>query len=72
MNKKVKAELLFAFSQMYEDVLMAVPQKLKEEVVIDFDKEVFDSFDSEIPFTEQEMSEEALEILEKIFKDKNF
>ena len=72
MNKKVKAELLFAFSQMYEDVLMAVPQKLKEEVVIDFDKELFDSFDSEIPFTEQEMSEEALEILEKIFKDKNF
>ena len=69
MDKRIKAELLFAFSQMYEDRLKKVPQKLRDEIVVDYDEKVFKSFDPEKPFTKQVMSEESLEILLNIFKD---
>ena len=69
MDKKVKAELAFVFSQLYEDQLLMVPDDFRQEVLIDFDEEHFAKFDEEKPFTEQELAEETLEILAEIFKD---
>ena len=69
MNKKINAELAFVFSQLQEKHLMLVPEEIQMVVSSDFDEETFNSFDSEKPFTEQDLSEETLEILIEIFKD---
>ena len=70
MNKKIKTELAFAFSQMFEEHLAMVPPELLAEVSNDVDTEYLATFDQDKPFTEQDLSEETLEILEAIFKDK--
>lgn len=69
MDKKIKSELAFVFSQLYDEHLVMVPAKILEEVE-SFDEEIFDSFDSDKPFTKQNLSKETLEILADIFKDK--
>lgn len=69
MNKQTKTELAFAFSQMYKKHLKLVPKEILEEIKIGIDKNLFNSFDKEKPFTKQDFSEESLEILADIFKD---
>jgi hypothetical protein len=69
MDKKINAELAFVFSQLREEQLLTIPKEIQEVVSSDFDAEVFSNFDSEKPFTEQELSDETLEILTEIFKD---
>lgn len=69
MDNKLKAELAFAFSQLREDDLEKVPKHIRNEIVLGFDEETFNSFDCEKPFTEQDLSEEALEILANIFDE---
>ena len=69
MDRKINAELAFAFSQLFEEDLMKVPDEIKETVLNDFDEKVFNSFDSDKPFTDQELSEETLEILAEIFRN---
>ena len=69
MDNKLKAELAFAFSQLREDDLEKIPNHIRHEIVMGFDEETFNSFDSEKPFTEQDLSEEALEILANIFDE---
>lgn len=69
MNKKINAELAFVFSQLREEQLLLVPKEIQEVVSSDFDEEVFCSFDPEKPFTEQELSEETLELLNEIFNN---
>jgi transcriptional/translational regulatory protein YebC/TACO1 len=63
MDKKINAELAFVFSQLREEQLLTIPKEIQEVVSSDFDAEVFSNFDSEKPFTEQELSDETLEIL---------
>lgn len=70
MNKITKTELAFAFSQMHEHHLEMVPAALLEEISKDIDEAHFAKLDPEKPFTEQELSEETLEVLATIFKDK--
>jgi len=69
MDRTINAELAFVFSQLRDEQLMLVPKEIQEIVSSDFDKEVFESFDAEKPFTEQELSEETLQILSEIFKN---
>lgn len=69
MNKQTKTELAFAFSQMYENDLMKVPVEIQKEVLKDLDMEEFKKFDPEKPFTNQDFSEETLEILAAIFEE---
>lgn len=69
MNKKINAELVFVFSQLREEQLLLVPREIQEVVSSDFDEEVFCSFDPEKPFTEQELSEETLELINEIFNN---
>lgn len=69
MDKKINAELAFVFSQLQEKHLMLVPEEIQVAVASEIDREVFDRFDSEKPFTEQDLSEETLEILTEIFKN---
>ena len=69
MDRKINAELAFAFSQLFEEDLMKVPDEIKETVLNNFDEKVFNSFDSDKPFTDQELSEETLEILAEIFRN---
>lgn len=69
MDRTINAELAFVFSQLRDEQLMLVPKEIQEIVSGDFDKEVFESFDAEKPFTEQELSEETLQILSEIFKN---
>lgn len=69
MDRKINAELAFVFSQLRDEQLVLVPKEIQEIVARDFDKEVFESFDEEKPFTEQELSEETLQILSEIFKN---
>jgi hypothetical protein len=69
MNKKINAELAFVFSQLREEQLLLVPREIQEVVSSDFDEEVFCSFDPEKPFTEQELSEETLELINEIFNN---
>ena len=69
MDKKINGELAFVFSQLREEQLLTIPREIQEVVSSDFDEEVFCSFDPEKPFTEQELSDETLEILTEIFKD---
>jgi hypothetical protein len=69
MNKQVKTELAFAFSQMHKKHLKLVPKELIKDVLSNVDKEIFNSFDEDKPFTKQNLSEETLEIIAKIFKD---
>ena len=69
MDRTINAELAFVFSQLRDEQLILVPKEIQEIVSSDFDKEVFESFDAEKPFTEQELSEETLQILSEIFKN---
>lgn len=69
MDRKINAELAFVFSQLRDEQLVLVPKEIQEIVARDFDKEVFESFDEEKPFTEQFLSEETLQILSEIFKN---
>ena len=69
MNKKINAELAFVFSQLREEQLLLVPREIQEVVSSDFDEEVFCSFYPEKPFTEQELSEETLELINEIFNN---
>ena len=69
MDKKINAELAFVFSQLQEKHLMLVPEEIQVAVASEIDREVFVRFDSEKPFTEQDLSEETLEILTEIFKN---
>ena len=69
MNKKINAELAFVFSQLREEQLLLVPREIQEVVSSDFDEEVFCGFDPEKPFTEQELSEETLELINEIFNN---
>ena len=69
MDRTINAELAFVFSQLRDEQLILVPKEIQEIVSSDFDKEVFESFDEEKPFTEQELSEETLQILSEIFKN---
>ena len=69
MDKKINAELAFVFSQLQEKHLILVPEDIQIAVASEIDSEVFERFDSEKPFTEQELSEETLEILTEIFKN---
>lgn len=69
MDRTINAELAFVFSQLRDEQLMLVPKEIQEIVSSDFDKEVFESFDAEKTFTEQELSEETLQILSEIFKN---
>ena len=69
MDKRIKAESAFAFSQLREDDLEKIPNHIRDEIVLGFDEEIFNRFDSEKPFTEQNLSEEALEILSDIFDE---
>lgn len=70
MNSKIKIELAFAFSQMHENHLAMIPKEILEAVSNDIDTDHLSTFDSNKPFTEQNLSEETLEILATIFKDK--
>lgn len=70
MNKLTQAELAFVFSQLYDKHLEMVPQDLLEEVSKDIDPSQISHLDPDKPFTEQDLSEETLEILASIFKDK--
>ncbi|MBR3884963.1 MAG: hypothetical protein IKJ33_00645 [Clostridia bacterium] len=67
MDKKIKAELAFVFSQLHEEQLLMIPDELRLEVLNDFDGETFSKFDEEKPFIEQDISQETLEILAEIF-----
>lgn len=67
MDKKIKAELAFVFSQLHEEQLLRIPDELKFEVLNDINSEDFSKFDAEKPFTEQDISQETLEILMGIF-----
>lgn len=67
MDKKIKAELAFVFSQLHEEQLLRIPDELKFEVLNDINSEDFSNFDAEKPFTEQDISQETLEILREIF-----
>lgn len=69
MDRTINAELAFVFSQFRDEQLILVPKEIQEIVSSDFDKEIFESFDAEKPFTEQELSEETLQILSEIFKN---
>ena len=70
MNKLTQAELAFVFSQLYDKHLEMVPQDLLEEVSKDIDGSLIAHLDPDKPFTKQDLSEETLEILASIFKDK--
>ena len=67
MNKKVRAELMFVFSQLHTHHLKLVPQEIINEAKSDFDEEVFFNLDRSKPFTEQDLSEETFEILHDVF-----
>ena len=67
MDKKIKGELMFVFSQLHIHHLKLISKELIEEVKNGFDKDVFYSFKKSKPFTEQELSEETLEILDGVF-----
>lgn len=69
MDRVINAELAFVFSQLRDEQLSLVPKEIQEIVSSDFDKEVFESFDVEKPFSEQDLSEETLQILSEIFKN---
>lgn len=71
MDKKINAELAFVFSQLREEQLLLVPNEIQEVVANDFDEEIFSEFDPEKPFTEQDLSEETLELLKDIFKNED-
>ncbi len=70
MDRTTKAEIAFAFSQMYDKDLEVVPEELLRDIATDFDIEKFMSFDKGVPFTSQNLSKEALEVLASIFKNK--
>ena len=70
MTKLTQTELAFVFSQLYDKHLEMVPQDLLEEVSKDIDGSLIAHLDPDKPFTEQDISEETLEILASIFKDK--
>jgi hypothetical protein len=70
MKKLTQAELAFVFSQLYDKHLEMVPQDLLEEVSKDIDGSLIAHLDPDKPFIEQDLSEETLEILASIFKDK--
>lgn len=69
MDKKIKAELAFVFSQLHKEQLLMIPDELRLDVFSDFDDETFSKFDEEKPFTEQDISQETLEILSKFFEE---
>lgn len=69
MDRTINAELAFVFSQLRDEQLILVPNEIKGIVGSDFDKDVFESFDAEKPFVEQELSEETLQFLSEIFKN---
>ena len=69
MDEKIKAELAFVFSQLYNEHIEMIPKKLLIEVMKSFDEETFNRLDPDKPFTKQELSEETLQILADIFKE---
>ncbi len=69
MNNRVKAELAFAFSQMYEKDLAKVPVELQTEVLNGVSQKDFECFELDKPFTSQDLSEETLDILATIFNE---
>ena len=71
MDNRIKSELAFVFSQLHERQLLMIPEEIQSEVAGGIDEEIFDGFDADKPFTEQNLSEETLEILYRIFKDED-
>lgn len=70
MNKQIRTELTFAFSQMHKKHLKIVPKEIIDEILNgEKDKDLFESFDKDKPFTKQNISIESLEILNKIFNN---
>lgn len=67
MNRQIKAELAFAFSQMFQKDLDKVPEEVQREVFSDLESKDIERFDPEKPFTSQDLSEETLLILASIF-----
>ncbi len=70
MNNLTKSELAFAFSQMHEQHLEMLPKELLQDVSENFDASLIKHLDPEKPFSEQDLSEETLEVLASLFKDK--
>ena len=69
MDKKIKAELVFAFSQLTANQLKNIPEEILKEVSTDYDETVYNNFEQDVPFTRQELSEETMEILLKLFEN---
>ena len=70
MKDLTKSELAFAFSQMHEHHLEMIPKEILQDVSENFDETLINHLDPDKPFSEQNLSEETLEVLEKLFKDK--
>ena len=70
MKDLTKSELAFAFSQMHEHHLEMIPKEILQDVSENFDATLINHLDPDKPFSEQNLSEETLEVLEKLFKDK--
>ena len=69
MDKKIKAEIVFAFSQLTANQLKNIPEEILKEVSTDYDETVYNNFEQDVPFTRQELSEETMEILLKLFEN---
>ena len=61
--------LIAGCTNLHEQHLEMLPKELLQDVSENFDASLIKHLDPEKPFSEQDLSEETLEILSEIFKD---
>lgn len=66
LNSKILAELDFIFSQLPHSYKIKVPQNMIDEAHSKKDIQRFNELDISKPFTEQNISKEALQVFNKI------